>query len=146
MLTGVSIIILNIVLSIAFYYLTPIGVTGMALAYSISSAVNTVLLVKFLTKRFTGLYLTEGMPKFISATLIATVAMCAILIGYNTLIPESLIIGAFSWGLKLRQVATLLGATILGAGVYFLVISRMDIEEVTMIKAMIKSRFTKKNT
>ena len=141
MMTGVGIIILNIVLSVAFYNLTPIGVGGMALAYSVSSFVNTVLLVKLLTKRFSGLRLTEGMAKFIGSVVIASVVMSAALICYSALVPASFIVGGFSIGLKLRQFLTLGVAVCLGAGVYFLVISRMKIEEVALIAGMVKSRF-----
>jgi len=144
MMTGVSIIALNILLSAAFYFVTPFGVFGMALAYSISSVVNTVLLVKFLTKRFSGLNLTEGMLGFLKSVVIAVAAMSAVLICYRALLPNSLIIGEFSIVLKVKQVVTLMAAAIIGAGVYLFIISKMRIEEYALVAGMLKSKILRK--
>ena len=64
MLTGVSIIGFNILLSVTFFTFTSIGVKGMALAYSISSFAHTLLLVGLLNKRMRGLNIMGGMLPF----------------------------------------------------------------------------------
>jgi len=57
LLVGGSTIIINILLSIVFYKMTNLGVAGMALAYSLASAVNAFLLLSILNRKMKGIYI-----------------------------------------------------------------------------------------
>ena len=120
MATGLFAIGLNILLSVLFYSFTPLGVRGMAVAYSLSSLANTAMLVALLGRRLPWLRLREGMGAFLLKCVAASAAMAAVLAAANRyLVPAQWVAGEFSFGLKLRQAAVLLANVGVGAALYF---------------------------
>ena len=142
MLTGISIIGFNILLSVLFYYLTPIGVKGMALAFSISSFAHTLLLIYLLNLKVPGLNVMEGMMRFFRKTFTAAIVMSVVLLTMNYLIPNSYIIGPVSASLKVHQLLVLILNVVIGAGVYLFLTIRMGIEEAKFIFGVISGRLT----
>jgi putative peptidoglycan lipid II flippase len=120
MATGISAIALNIALSVLFYSFTPMGVRGMAVAYTLSSLVNTAMLVALLNRRLPWLRLHESMAAFILKCGAASAAMAVALAAANRyIVPASWVAGEFSLGLKARQAAVLLANAGVGAALYF---------------------------
>ena len=143
MLTGISTIGFNILLSVLFYSLTSIGVKGMALAFSISSFSHTLLLVFLLNKKVPGLDVMQGMARFFRKTFFAAVFMSVALILMNYFIPDSYIIGPISASLKINQLLVLILNVIVGAGIYFLLTIKMGVEEAKFIFTSITNRLSK---
>jgi putative peptidoglycan lipid II flippase len=119
MYTGISIIGLNILLSMGFYYFTPVGVRGPAFAYSISSLVNLCLLVWLLNRKLPGLGVLGGMGPYFAKTIGAALCMSGFLALIGLAIPAGLLTGPVSVSLKIRQAAVLGVNAIAGAAVYF---------------------------
>ena len=140
MLTGLSIICLNILLSVLFYYYTGIGVRGMALTYAISSLVNTVLLVFLLNRKVPSLNALGGLRAYLAKTGGAALAMSAALIMLNRLLPAGFVAGPFSLSLKLRQVLLLDANTAVGALIYFGLLVLFRLPEISVIMGNIKKR------
>jgi putative peptidoglycan lipid II flippase len=119
MLTGISIIGLNIALSLIFQRFTGFGASGMALAYVISSLANMILLVCLLNRKLPGLNVLGGLRAFFVKTGGAAAAMSAVLAAAGHIIPAGLLSGPFSAALKVRQIAALGANAAVGAAVYF---------------------------
>ena len=120
MATGLSAIALNIALSVLFYTFTPMGVRGMAVAYTLSSLVNTAMLAALLHRRLPWLRLHEGMAPFLAKCGAASAAMAAALAAANRyLVPASWLAGEYSLSLRARQVAVLLADVCVGVALYF---------------------------
>ena len=119
MIIGISIIGLNILLSVAFYYFTGAGVGGMALAYAISSLVNLVLLVYLLNRKIPGLKVLSGSAIFFVKTAGAAACMSAVLALAGKAVPPGFVTGPFSAALKARQLLLLGINGVVGAAVYF---------------------------
>ena len=138
MLTGASIIGLNILLSVLFYNLTTIGVRGMALAYSITSLIHLVLLLFLLNRKIPGLNALGGLRLFFVKTGGAALGMAALIVILGLLIPEGLITGQFSLALKLRQLLVLGVNAIVGASAYFGLLMLFRLPEASAALARIR--------
>ena len=143
MITGISIIGLNILLSVIFYNFTGFGVRGMAFAYSISSAVNLVLLVNLLNRKVRGLDVFRGFRPFFIKTGAAALGMAAALIALAYAVPAGFVTGPFSASLKLRQ-ALLLGANaVAGVLIYFGLLTVFRLPEASGLIDGVKGRIFK---
>jgi len=144
MLTGISIIGLNIMLSVLFYYLTGAGVRGMAFAYSISSLVNTVLLVFLLRRKIPGLNPLGGLASFFIKTGCAAsgMAACLYLLGLAT--PAGLIAGPYSFSLKIKQILALAVNVAAGAAVYFGLLAVFKLPEASAVFGAVIKRIYKR--
>ena len=140
MLTGVSIIGLNILLSVAFYYLTDIGVRGMAFAYAISSFVNVILLVILLNRKLPGLNALGGQGLYFLKTGGAAAIMASVLYLIGRAAPGGFVTGPFSLALKLRQILALGANAAAGALIYFGLLAAFRLPEVNEIAGYIKNR------
>ena len=140
MMTGVTIIGFNIVLSVLFFQFTVVGVKGMALAYSISSFAHTWLLVRLLNKKMYGLNVMSGMFSFFKKTFLAAAIMSVGLWLMNLLIPDSFIIGPVSVSLKIHQVLVLALNVVVGAAIYFFVTIRAGVGEAVMLYVTVFGR------
>ncbi|TYQ15504.1 UNVERIFIED_CONTAM: putative peptidoglycan lipid II flippase [Acetivibrio alkalicellulosi] len=133
LLTGLSTIILNVILSM-YLRTTGLGVGGMALSYSLVSAVNAFLLLVLLNKKIKGIYLSKLMTFFLKV------------------IPGSFIMGAvvyftnnimFDGGSKLMQIISLSIVILVGVAVYFGVVLLFKVEEANYVKDMISKKIRK---
>ncbi|MCL2059623.1 MAG: murein biosynthesis integral membrane protein MurJ [Oscillospiraceae bacterium] len=139
MYTGISVIGLNIALSVAFYSYTSIGVRGMALAYAISSLANFTLLLFLLNRKIPGLNALGGLRAFFVKTGLAAAAMGAVLALINRAAPPGLLTGPFGAALKLRQLLALGANAAVGAIIYFGLLAAFRLPEVLEILEKIKS-------
>ena len=119
MITGILIILLNVLLSVIFYVFTDTGVSGMALAYAASSLINLFLLVALLNRRIPGLDTFGGFLTFFVKTGAATLGMGALLLLINFALPAGWVAGPFSLALKARQLLVLCASAAAGAFAYF---------------------------
>ncbi|MDR3120152.1 MAG: murein biosynthesis integral membrane protein MurJ [Clostridiales bacterium] len=133
MITGLSIIGLNILLSVLFYFFTPVGVKGMALAYSASSFVNALLLVTLLNRRLPGLNVFSGMGGFFAKIFGAALAMAALLALLGAFVPEVWVAGPVGPALKIRQLLVLFGNAVVGACAYFSLLLCLRVPEVVRL-------------
>ena len=138
MLTGISIIGLNILLSVLFYYFTDMGVRGMAFAYSISSLVNLALLTVLLNRRLPGLNALGGLRAYFIKTGSAALGMTFVLIALGYALPTGLVTGPFSFALKLRQLSILGLNAVAGAAVYFGLLIALRLPEASALLDNIK--------
>ncbi len=131
---GASTIVLNILLS---YILkdTELGVSGMALAYSAASALNAVLLLIFLDRKYKGINVRQ-LFQFLEKVIPAALIMGIVLYFMNGALP-------FKESSKLMQFFILLFEICAGAVVYFGAILIMRVEEALNIFSSIKGRFYK---
>ena len=140
LLVGGSTIIINISLSVVFYQRTSLGVAGMALAYSLASALNAFLLLTLLNKKMKGIYLSN-LLKFLFRVVPASLIMGGILFLIDIFID-------MDTGSKLMQVTGLTLEIAVGVLVYFTVVLLMRVEEATYVKdkfiSKIKSLVRKK--
>jgi len=133
MFTGISIIVLNILLSVLFLNFTGIGAMGMALAYSISSLVNLALLTTLLNRKLPGLDALGGLRPFLLRTVPAALGMAAVLMLLRLAIPEASLAGPFSAALKIRQLLALGANAAVGAAAYFGLLAAMRLPEATAL-------------
>ena len=143
MLTGISIIGLNVLLSILFYNFTEIGARGMALAYAISSFANTVLLVVLLNRRLPGLNALGGLRAFFAKTGGAALVMAAALLLAGRALPAGFVSGPFSMALKIKQLLLLCANAAAGALIYFGLLAVFRLPEMDEIIGSVKKRFRK---
>jgi len=122
---GASTILLNLAISYLFYRYTSLGVAGMALAYSITSTVNAIILVAMLNKKIDGIYL-KSFFVFLLKTLLASGLM-----GVSVLLLEYVL--DFNTASKLLQVLYLIITISAGALVYFAAVCLLKVEEAVRI-------------
>ncbi|MDP4181032.1 MAG: murein biosynthesis integral membrane protein MurJ [Bacillota bacterium] len=136
---GVSSIALNIVLSYVLRH-TSMGVSGMALAYSISSALNAVLLVTVLNKKMKGIYL-DKLAAYLLKVIPSAVLMGAVLYILNHFV-------TFTHFSKILQLIILLFYTLTGCGIYFTMAVIFKIDEAYVPLNIVKTKlsvFRRKN-
>ncbi|MDR1060274.1 MAG: murein biosynthesis integral membrane protein MurJ [Clostridiales bacterium] len=130
MVLGMLAIALNIALSVAFYYLTPFGLNGMAVAYSVSSLANAGLLAALLGRKAPSLGLVAALRPFLAKTFAAAGIMSALLALGNRLVPRGWVMAeAVSAPLKIRQLAVLGANAAVGAAVYFALLTAFGLPE-----------------
>jgi putative peptidoglycan lipid II flippase len=129
---GSATIIVNLAFSYAFYKLTNMGVSGMALSYSIASSVNAFLLLIILNGRVKGLDLREFF-RYIFKIGVASGIMGAALFLCNSMFQSY----AAS---KVMQLIVLSSEVIVGMAIYSGTILMMKIKEAVFVMNMIKRR------
>ncbi len=130
---SMSTIAVNILLNFIFYWKTSLGVTGMALSYSIAGAVNAVLLIMLLAKVPGGLDI-RGLSGFLVKVVPACALMSAALFAVNLYIPLDVISSEVSLFSKVLQLLFLIGEIIIGTVVYFTICIILRVEEAITIK------------
>lgn len=128
---GIGSIIMNLALGSLFYRFTDLKAAGMALAYTIISTVNSILLLKLLNRKVRGIY----MGKFIK--LLRKSVPSAAVMGIALLVSEPLLPEA---GTKAGQLACLAVEIIAGALVYVIMMLLLKSEEALYFLNKIKSR------
>ena len=123
---GLSTIVVNSVFSYLLYY--PMGVAGMALANSISSAVYATVMIFILNKRMKGLHLDKVLVFTIKVTIAACI-MGAVLYPINLILPINI-------NSKINQVFFLGLEAVLGTVLYFGVTMLLKLDEAVSIYKM----------
>lgn len=118
---GSSTIVLNLLLSYMFSKYTSLGVAGMALAYSVASTVNAVILFGVFNKRTGGL-INKDVLKFFKKTIFCSVIMGVVIVLTRYILPD---VG----GSKICQLISLLVNIAVGVVVYFVSTWIVKIEE-----------------
>jgi len=122
---GASTILFNLAISYLFYRYTSLGVAGMALAYSITSTVNAIILVVMLNKKINGIYLKSFFVFFLK-TLLASAVM-----GVSVLLLAFIL--DFDTASKLLQILYLIVTISAGAVIYFAAVCLLRVEEAVRI-------------
>lgn len=133
---GISTIAVNVLLSMIFLNNTSLGVAGMALAYSIASSVNAIVLLIVLNKKAKGIGLVD-LFHFIIKIFLASVIMSILLLLIDSIFINNLNIGGIEVASKLRQILVLLFEIIVGALVYFFITILFKIDEAVNISKII---------
>lgn len=131
LLVGVCTIITNYILCNLFY--TNIGIGGMALAYSLSSVLNALLLLLLLNKKMNGIHLNKLMF-FLSKVIPASLIMGCVLVLLNNLIPPN-------QNLKIVQVLSLFFKIGVGVVVYYFSVLLFKVEEAKQAKDTFYKKF-----
>ena len=132
LLVGGTTIIINILLSFIFYKTTNMGVSGMALSYSLASALNAIFLLLILNKKMKGIYLKQLMG-FLVKILPASLIMGGILFLMDTFITvdsQAKIVEVISLGSKIG----------VGVMVYFAAVLLIGVEEANYVKNIFVSK------
>jgi len=124
---GIIIIITNAILCQFFNSITSLGVAGIALAYSLSSLINTCIMVAKLNRKIQAVHINELM-KFMMKVLLASVVMGLVLWAVNGFIPIDFM-RPFSVAGKLVELLYLLLEISLGVIVYFSIVLLMKVKE-----------------
>ncbi len=132
---GISTIVLNMILSNIFLKTTNLGVSGMALSYSLVSVVNAVLLLTRLNKKMKGIYL-DKLFVFLLKILPSSLIMGIVLFLLNLVIPVNV-------DSKIMQFINLSIEISVGVVVYFAVVFLLKVEEANSIKNWLSGRFKK---
>lgn len=122
---GSGTIILNIILSYVFYKTTTLNAGGMALAYSLASFANAVLLLLVLDRKLHGIGL-KSLKSFLVKSFIASAIMGALLYFVHAL-------SRTNTDSKLAQIIYLAFQVLFGALIYFAMAAFMKIEEALYI-------------
>jgi len=135
LLVGGSTIIINILLSIVFYKMTNLGVAGMALTYSLASAVNAFLLLSILNRKMKGIYI-DRLLRFLFKVVPSAMIMGMVLFITNAcFVPDT--------SAKVVQLLNLIFQIALGVLVYFAAVLVLKVEEALYFKDMALSRLKK---
>ena len=132
LLVGGGSIIMNIGFGMLFFHYTDLGATGMALAYSIISTVNSCLLLLLLNKKMNGIH----MDKFLQFIIRAIPS--ALVMGFILYILELLTIRLDTKALQLLYLAFKIVA---GAIVYIIIMYLMKSEDALYFMKILKKRF-----
>ena len=137
---GIIIIMTNAIFCQFFNSVTNLGVAGIALAYSLSSLINTCILVARLNNKIQAIR-TNDLMKFILKVSLASAVMGLLLWAVNGLIPIDFL-RPFSVVGKLIELLYLLLEILIGVVVYFSIVYLTKVEEaVEMVKtALDKAR------
>ncbi|MCX7921806.1 MAG: murein biosynthesis integral membrane protein MurJ [Clostridia bacterium] len=127
-------IVINIILS-QILRSTYLGIAGMTLSYSISSAINAILLLVILNKKMNGIYV-DKLIKFLIKVVPASVFMGGVLWYVNNILPVNLYP-------KLIQVSILSFEVMIGAVIYFGIALLMKVEEAAYMRDVMLSRLKK---
>lgn len=134
---GISTVLVNYTLSFIFYKTTSLGVAGMALAYSLTSTLNAILLLSFLNKKMGGIGLNK-LFIFLGKVIPASLVMGIVLYFVN-LIHVNL-------SSKIIQLGYLTLEIILGLAVFSLIVLLMRVEEAKYIFDAVKLKIKKTAT
>jgi putative peptidoglycan lipid II flippase len=136
---GTSTIAVNVLLSMIFLYCTSLGVSGMALAYSIASFVNAIILLIVLNKKAKGIELAD-LFNFMIKILFASIIMGILLLFIDNIFTANINIDGIGAASKLRQIIALLFEIIVGASVYFFITLLFKIDEAVNISRVILNK------
>jgi putative peptidoglycan lipid II flippase len=123
---------------------TGAGVSGMALAYAISSLVNAVLLVFLLNRKIAGLGVLGGLRLFFVKTGGAALGMSAALVALGRVTPGGFLSGPFSAALKIRQVMLLGINAVAGVLIYFGLLLLFRLPEAGSIAGSLRDELRKR--
>jgi putative peptidoglycan lipid II flippase len=137
--SGAVSIISNALLCYIFFNYTGIGASGMALAYSISSTINFIILMSALGKKIKGIYSGQWVG-FIFKTAIASAVMGVILFLLKGLVPVDFS-KPFSINTKILELAYLFALIICGVVVYFILMLLAGVKEVNYLLGIVKDKF-----
>lgn len=132
---GISTIVLNMIFSTIFMKTTNLGVSGMALSYSLVSAINAILLLSMLNRRMKGIYL-DKLLIFLVKVIPAALVMGVVLFLLDRVIPSES-------SSKLMQFINLMFEITVGAGVYFVAALLLRVEEAQSYKNMFLGKLKK---
>lgn len=128
---GAGTIVVNAGLCFLFFNLTSLDASGMALAYSISSAAYAITLLLILDKKMKGLYLNRTIG-FILKILFASIVMGVILYFINKIVPVD-VTRPYSLKLKIPELLYLAVELAIGIAVYFAIVIALKVEEAVFI-------------
>lgn len=140
--SGAISILANSLFCYIFFNYTQIGAKGMALAYSISSIINSIILIYALNKKMDGIYLNE-LAKYFIKIFTASLLMGLILFKVNNIIAFDFT-QTFTLRKKTFELIYLFLEIASGTLIYFIAIYFMKIEEAKDITNAIRKKLTKK--
>ena len=130
---GLSTIVVNITLSRIFYETTNLGVSAMALSYSLASSLNAFLLLLLLDRKMGGIHI-DKLVRFFLKIIPASVIMGASLFLIDGII-------SVNDSSKLIQFISLSIEMLFGVGIYFIIVMLMRVEEAYYIRDVIADKF-----
>ncbi len=142
LISGMIAIGVNIIAALVFYKYSSMGVTGIALAYSLAACVNMVVLTASLQRKMNVLKNKRQLSVESFKMIISSMVMAAVLLAFQQKILPLIINIQTFFDSKTVQVLTLFIATALGIFIYFLLMflfKSKDIREFT-------ERFHKRNS
>ncbi|NSW90462.1 MAG: murein biosynthesis integral membrane protein MurJ [Firmicutes bacterium] len=137
--SGAVSILANALFCYIFFYYTGIGASGMAVAYSLSSIINSVILIYALNKKIKGIYFGQWV-KYTLKIFIASMVMGVILFWLNKLVPIDFT-RPFAFKSKISELACLFLEIVFGASVYFISVLLMGVEEAQYFLGVINGKF-----
>jgi len=139
--SGITSILTNAFLCYIFFYYTNLEAAGMALAYSVSGAVNALILLYILNRKSKGINLKELLNFIVKITL-ASIVMGLVLFFISKLISIDFA-KAFSFKDKIVELCYLMLIIATGVMVYFSTVLLMGIEEAKYFFSLLKSKLRK---
>jgi putative peptidoglycan lipid II flippase len=140
--SGAVSILANSLFCYLFFNYTGIGAEGMALAYSLSSIINSIILIYALNKKMDGIHL-DKLVKYTLKILIASLLMGLVLFGVNSFISIDFT-RTFTFRTKVFELLYLFLEIMLGAAIYFITVYLMGIEEARNISNIVKEKLVSK--
>lgn len=140
--SGAASILANSLFCYIFFNHTNIGAEGMALAYSLSSIINSIILIYALNKKMEGLPLLE-LLKYTTKIMLASIFMGTILFLINSLIPIDFS-EEFNIKSKIVELLYLSLEILFGAAVYYVSILIMKVEEAQRLWNIIMDKLVNK--
>lgn len=135
---GICTIIINVSLCLIFNNATTLGVSGIALAFSLSSAFNAFSLL-FVLGRKKKLFNLRSLRSFLIKVGIASLIMGILLFTANKLVPVDFL-AKFSWPQKFKEVTFLLIEIVSGLLIYFGIAYVLRLEEAHNILNIVVSK------
>ncbi len=140
--SGAVSIAANALFCYLFFKYTNIGASGMALAYSISSIVNCIILIIVLNKKIEGIYSNDWI-KFIGKILISSALMGVILFCFTNIIMPLDFARPFQIKLKITELVYLIVEILIGVFVYFSLLLIMKVDEVCYLRNILRKKIIK---
>jgi putative peptidoglycan lipid II flippase len=136
LLAGIGSILMNLLFGTVFTYGTKLGAAGMALSYSLISAINSILLMTIMNRKVEGGLQLGKFIKFIGKALVSSAAMAMVLILFEQVQPVL--------NTKMSQLVYLLAEIIAGGAVYFAVMLLIKSEDALYFFRIIKRKLGRK--
>jgi putative peptidoglycan lipid II flippase len=124
---GICTIIINVSLCVIFNNTTTLGVSGIALAFSLSSAFNAFSLL-FILSRKKGLFSLRSLKSFLIKVCIASLVMGIVLFTTDKFVPVDFA-AKFSSSQKLKEVTFLIIEIVSGLLIYFGIAYALRLDE-----------------
>lgn len=137
--SGIVSILSNALFCYMFFNFTGIGASGMALAYSLSSIINSIILIYALNKKMKGIHL-DNLIKYTLRIFFASAIMGVALFWINRFVPVDFT-RPFTFRAKAAELFYLLLEITSGAAIYFAIISALGVEEAQYAISIVKRKF-----